>query len=110
MIDLTVWWDRLADAFQHPAFHAAVLAMLVGIALTEGLSHLLPAKTPVVGAEWLSRVLVAITVFVLGYRLHPTTIGVGWALFAGFLSPSVHHSLRSWAYDRWPAIKPKALQ
>lgn len=109
MIDLTVWWDRLIAAFQHPAFHAAVLALLIGLALTEALAHLLPGLTPAKLTERLIRVVVILVVIVAGYLLHPTTIGAGWAMFAGLAAPSIHHHLQAWAYARWPSIKPEAL-
>ena len=110
MIDLTAWWDRFAAALQHPAFHAAFLALLVGIALTETLAQLGPQSMDRRTAEKLMRVTVALLVTFGGYYLHPTTIGAGWALFAGLSAPSIHHHLQSWAYARWPALKPKALQ
>lgn len=110
MIDLFSWWDKLAAALQHPAFHAVFLALLLGIALTEFLAHLLPARTPVHTAERMIRVVVALGVAFVGYLLHPTTIGAGWAAFAGLSAPSIHHHLQSVAYARWPSMVPKALQ
>lgn len=110
MIDLFAWWDKLAAALQHPAFHAVFLALLLGIALTEFLAHFLPARTPVRTAERLTRIVVAVGVAYAGYILHPTTIGAGWAAFAGLSAPSIHHHLQGFAYARWPSIVPKALQ
>lgn len=109
-MDLAGWWDRLADAFQHPAFHAAVLACLAGIALTEMLAHLTPRQMKKSTAEKLMRVTVLGIVTWGGYYLHQTTIGAGWAFFAGCFAPSAHHHLQSWAYAKWPSIKPKALR
>lgn len=109
-MDLGVWWDRLAEAFQHDAFHAAILAVLVGISMTETLAHLLPRKMRKHNAEKLMRITVAVGVSYLGHYLHPTTIGAGWALFAGFSAPSIHHHLQSWAYNKWPTMRPRALR
>lgn len=105
-----VWWDRLAGALQHPAFHAAFLALLVGLALTEFVAHLLPGRLNRRPAEKVIRTVVAIAVTWLGYWQHPTTIGAGWALFAGLSAPSIHHHLQSWAYAKWPTLRPKALR
>lgn len=110
MFDLGAWWDRLASAFMHPAFHAAVLALLVGIALTEALAQLTPRSMRRRTAEKLMRVTVAVLVTFGGYALHPTTIGAGWAFFAGLAAPSIHHHLQLWVYSRWPAVRPKALR
>lgn len=109
-IDFGVWWDRLSEAMQHPAFHAVVLALLIGLALTEFLLHLLPEVVNARVAELSMRVLVLVVVAYLGYRFHPTTIGAGWALFAGLIAPSLHHHFQSWAYARWPALVPAALR
>lgn len=106
---LGAWWDRLASALQHPAFHAAFLALLIGLALTEGLAHMLPRLRKRV-AERVIRTFVVIVVVVIGYQLHPTTIGTAWALFAGVAAPSIRHHLQSYAYARWPALRPKALR
>lgn len=109
MLDLSAWWDRLSDALQHPAFHAAFLALLIGLALTEGLAHLIPRlqrKT----AERVIRWFVLFAVTTIGFYLHKTTIGAGWALFAGLAAPSIHHSLQSYVYARWPTLRPKALR
>lgn len=110
MFDIAAWWDRLGDALQHPAFHAAFLAMLIGLALTEALAHVLPSRMPKRHAEKLIRVVVAFTVMWFGYQLHRTTIGAGWAFFAGLAAPSIHHHLQSWAYARWPSLRPGALE
>lgn len=106
---LGTWWDRLADALQHPAFHAAFLALLIGLALTEGLAHLLPRLRRRV-AERVIRTFVVLAVTAIGFYLHRTTIGAGWALFAGLAAPSIHHHLQSYAYARWPTLRPKALR
>lgn len=110
MIDLFGWWDKLAAALQHPAFHAVFLALLIGIALTEALGWLLPGNMPARSSERLQRIVVAVGVALAGYQFHPTTIGAGWAAFAGLAAPSIHHHLQSWAYAKWPSLKPKALQ
>lgn len=109
-MDLFAWWDKLAQALQHDAFHAVFLAVLLGIAMTEWLAHLLPERMAVRSAERLIRTVVALAVAYVGYLLHPTTIGAGWAAFAGLSAPSIHHHLQGWAYARWPSMKPKALQ
>lgn len=110
MFDLGAWWDRLADAMQHPAFHAALLALLIGLALTEALAHMLPEQLAKKVAEKVIRAVVAIVVMLVGYRLHPTTIGAGWALCMALMAPSVHHHLQAWAYRRWPKLRPRALR
>jgi len=109
-IDFGAWWDRLVAAMQHPAFHAAVLALLVGIALTEALAHLLPGQMRTRTAERMLRVVVLIVVATLGYMFHRTIIGAGWALTMGLAAPSVHNSLQLFAYERWPFLRPKALR
>lgn len=110
MIDLTTWWDRLAGAMQHPTFHAVVLAVVLGIAVTEFLAHLLPASWPKTMVERTMRIVVAIAVALAGYQFHPTTIGAGWAAVAGLMSPSLHHHLQAWAYAKWPVLKPQVLK
>ena len=110
MFDIAAWWDRLADALQHPAFHAAFLALLIGIALTEALAHMLPSRMRKRTAEKLIRAVVAFTVMWFGYQLHRTTIGAGWSLFAGLAAPSIHHHAQAWAYHRWPSLRPEALK
>ena len=110
MTELGLWWTRLADALQHPTFHAAFLALLVGIALAEWLAHMLPSRLQAQIAERIVRVCVLLLVTGGAYKLHPTTIGAGWALFAGLASVSIHHHLQSWAYAKWPSLQPKALR
>lgn len=105
-----IWWDRLAAALQHPAFHAAFLAMLVGIAVTEALAWILPRRLEARVAERIIRVVVIIVVTWLGFLMHKTTIGAGWAFFAGCLAPSTHHSLQAFIYRRWPKLRPRALR
>ena len=109
-IDLFAWWDKLASALEHPAFHAVFLALLIGLALTEFLFHLLPGRMPARMAERTMRIAILVAVSFAGYQFHPTTLGAGWALFAGLAAPSIHHHLQSWAYARWPALRPAALR
>jgi hypothetical protein len=109
-MDLSAWWDRLAIAMQHPAFHAVVLALLIGLAATELLAHLLPESMPAQYAERLLRIVVLVGVMVIGYRLQPSVLGAGWSFFAGAAAPSIHQHLQAYAYARWPALQPKALR
>lgn len=110
MFDVGAWWDRLSEALQHPAFHAAFLALLIGIALTEFLAHLLPGRLQKRVAERIIRTAVVFAVVWFGYQLHRTTLGAGWAFFAGCAAPSIHHHLQSWAYAKWPSFRPRSLR
>lgn len=110
MIDLGAWWDRLATAFNHPAFHGAVLALLIGVALAEFLIQVAPQAWPGRWTERAVRGLVLGVVALVGYWFHPTTIGAGWSLFAGLMAPSLHHHLQAWLYARYPALVPKVLR
>lgn len=105
-----VWWDRLSSALQHEAFHAAFLAMLIGIAMSEAFAWILPARLEKRIADRIIRVMVLVSVTWIGYLLHRTTIGAGWAFFAGCLAPSTHHSLQAFIYRRWPKLRPRALR
>lgn len=110
MIDLFGWWDKFAVALQHPAFHAAFMALVMGVALTEAAQWLMPASWHALTAERVARIIVAITITFAGYKMHPTTIGAGWSFTVGVMAPSMHHHLKQWAYNKWPHLRPKVFR
>ena len=110
MIDFTKWWTMFAAALQHDAFHAVFMAFVMGLALTEALAWIMPRRWSAVAAERTMRIVVWVAVALAGYQMHPTTIGAGWSFTVGALAPSAHHHLQAWAYQKWPALRPKVLR
>lgn len=107
MIDLTVWWDKFSAALQYPAFQAVFIALIMGLALTEAMAWLLPARWTPLFAERTLRVCVLVAVAFTGYKLHPTVFGAGLSFTVGLLAPSLHHHWQSWAYNKYPWLRPK---
>lgn len=87
-----------------------MVGMLVGLAATEAIAHMLPPSMPAWEADRMIRLLVLGIAMCSSFALQPTVLGLVLALFSGLAAPTVYQFGTRWLYDKWPSLRPKALR
>lgn len=105
----TVWGEFLRHLPPGQLF-AIMVGLLVGLAATEAIAHMLPPKMPAWEADRMTRLLVFGIAMCCSFALQPTVLGLVMALFVGLAAPTVHQFGTRWLYSKFPNLQPKALQ
>ena len=110
MLELAKWiWEQLAVLFAIPESRAAVAALVLGIAMTDFVARMLPARMDADYAARLMRLIVFGMVTSCAFWLDPTPLGLVLALTVGAAAPGIQSLMLRGIYARWPAMKPESL-
>lgn len=107
---LNTIWDFLARALAVPELAAILPAMCAGIAMTYLVQRLLPWDMRVRTAELIGRGVIFLTVIMISMLLHPTPKTLAWGMTVAIMAPLLHEKGSEFLYNKWPWMKPKALQ
>lgn len=110
MLDAIKWaWDQVLALFAHQDFSAAASGLALGVAFTDFVARMLPARIDAEYAARLVRLVVFGIVTIAAFALNPTPTGAVLALLVGAAAPAVQVLMLRAIYARWPAMKPPAL-
>ena len=103
-------WDEFLRHMPPGQLFAIMVGMLVGLAATEAIAHMLPRKMDAGDADRIMRLLVLGIAMCCAFALQPTVLGFVMALFDGLAAPTVYQFATRWLYSKFPVLQPKALQ
>jgi hypothetical protein len=108
--ELAKWiWTQFAVLFAIPEVRAGFAALALGVAMTDFVARMLPARMDADYAYRLMRLFVFGISTVAAFWLNPSPLGLVVALIVGAAAPAVQVlSLRA-IYAKWPAMKPESL-
>lgn len=106
MKELAEWlWSIL----QGTHASAAAIGVLIGVALSEALAHVLPPGMNAYAADRITRLVCFGVSLTSTFALDATLQGFFLALLAGLAGPTLHGLILRYVNARWPNLTPKAL-
>ena len=101
---------KLQAALGHEAAFAAIVALVLGVFVSESIVRMIRADYSTYRAQRLLRLIAGGTELCAGFALEPDVRGFIVAMICGLAGPTMHDLLFGWLYSRWPALKPKVLR
>ena len=111
MLSIADWiFVKLSAALQHDVTFAAIVALVLGVFVSESVVRVIPADYSTFRAQRLLRLIAGGTALCAGFALQPTAQGFLIAMVCGLAGPTMHDLAFGWLYARWPSLKPPVLK
>lgn len=101
---------KLQAALAHEGAFAAIVALTLGVFVSESIIRIIPADYSTFRAQRLLRLIAGGTALCAGFALQPSARGFLIAMVCGLAGPTVHDLAFGWLYARWPSLKPPVLK